>query len=69
MFLHHPPLLAHVDQSAPARRRAGSPALRITSAMAAGLSKTVMDWAQIVEAMDADTPAPKRGSYRKRRAA
>jgi IS1 family transposase len=39
--------------------------LRVTPAMAAGLSDTVMDWAQIVEAMDADQPAKKRGPYRK----
>ncbi len=39
--------------------------LRITPAMAAGLSKVVMDWSNIVEAMDADAPAPKRGSYKK----
>ena len=39
--------------------------LRVTPAMAAGLSKTVMDWAEIVEAMDADTPAKKRGPYNK----
>jgi hypothetical protein len=39
--------------------------LRVTPAMAAGLSDTVMDWAQIVEAMDADTPAKKRGPYKK----
>jgi IS1 family transposase len=39
--------------------------LRVTAAMAAGLSETVMDWAQIVEAMDADAPAPKRGPYEK----
>ena len=31
----------------------------------AGLSATVMDWSQIVEAMDADAPAPKRGPYKK----
>jgi len=35
--------------------------LRMTPAMAAGLSETVMDWTDIVEAMDADAPAPKRG--------
>jgi hypothetical protein len=40
--------------------------LRVTPAMAAGLSETVMDWAQIVEAMDADAPARKRGHYKKR---
>jgi hypothetical protein len=39
--------------------------LRVTPAVAAGLSETVMDWAQIVKAMDADTPAPKRGPYKK----
>ena len=39
--------------------------LRVTPAMAAGLSKTVMDWAEIVEAMDADHPAKKRGPYKK----
>ncbi len=39
--------------------------LRVTPAMAAGLSATVMDWAAIVEAMDADAPAAKRGPYKK----
>lgn len=39
--------------------------LKITPAMAAGISKTVMDWAQIVEMMDADQPAKKRGPYKK----
>ena len=39
--------------------------LRVTPAMAAGLSETVMDWAQIVQAMDADTPVKKRGPYKK----
>jgi hypothetical protein len=39
--------------------------LRVTPAMAAGISKTVMDWSDIVEAMDADAPAPKRGPYKK----
>jgi IS1 family transposase len=39
--------------------------LRVTPAMAAGLSETVMDWMDIVEAMDADAPAQKRGSYKK----
>jgi hypothetical protein len=33
--------------------------------MAGGLSETVMDWAQIVEAMDADAPVQKRGQYKK----
>jgi hypothetical protein len=39
--------------------------LRVTPAMAAGLSETVMDWTDIVEAMDADAPASKRGRYKK----
>lgn len=39
--------------------------LRVTPAMAAGLSETVMDWSHIVEAMDADAPAKKRGPYKK----
>jgi hypothetical protein len=33
--------------------------------MAAGVSETVLDWMDIVEAMDADAPAKKRGSYKK----
>jgi IS1 family transposase len=40
--------------------------LRVTPAMASGLSETVMDWSDIVEAMDADQPAKKRGPYAKR---
>jgi len=39
--------------------------LRVTPAMASGLSETVMDWKDIVEAMDADAPAKKRGPYKK----
>lgn len=39
--------------------------LRVTPAMAAGLSDTVMNWSDIVEAMDADQPAKKRGPYKK----
>lgn len=39
--------------------------LRVTPAMAAGLSKTVMDWTDIVGAMDADRPSKKRGHYKK----
>src|SRR5665213_3616639 len=39
--------------------------LRVTPAMAAGLSKVVMDWSDIVEAMDADAPSPKRGPCKK----
>lgn len=42
--------------------------LRVTPATAAGLSETLMDWAQIVEAMDADQPAKKRGPYKKAQA-
>ncbi len=38
--------------------------LRVTPAMAAGLSQTVMDWADFVEAMDVDAPAKKRGRYK-----
>ena len=33
--------------------------------MAAGLSDTVMDLADFVNAMDADQPAKKRGPYKK----
>jgi IS1 family transposase len=40
--------------------------LRVTPAMAANLSQTVMNWADIVELMDADVPAKKRGPYKKR---
>lgn len=40
--------------------------LRVTPAMAAGLSQTVMSWTDIVEAMDADVPAKKRGPYKAR---
>jgi hypothetical protein len=39
--------------------------LRITRAMVAGLSEAVWNWANIVEAMDAETPAKKRGLYNK----
>jgi IS1 family transposase len=39
--------------------------LRMTPAMAAGISETVMDWSDIVEATDADQPAKKRGPYKK----
>ena len=39
--------------------------LRVTPAIATGLSQTVMDWAEIVEAMDADTSAKKRGPYKR----
>jgi hypothetical protein len=40
--------------------------LRVTPAMAAGLSKSVMDWSDIIEAMDAEAPRPgPRGPYKK----
>ena len=40
--------------------------LRVTPAMAAGLSETVMDWNEIVAMMDAEAPKPgPRGSYKK----
>ena len=41
--------------------------LRITPAMAAGLSQTVMDWSDFVEAMDADTPTKSAAPTKKRR--
>ena len=40
--------------------------LRVTPAMAAGLSETLMSWSDIVALMDADQPAKKRGPYKKR---
>ncbi len=39
--------------------------LRVTPAMAAGLSEAVMDWTDIVEAMDADATAKKTRSLQK----
>ncbi len=39
--------------------------LRVTPAMAAGLSKTVMAWEDFVGMMDADQPTKKRGPYKK----
>jgi hypothetical protein len=40
--------------------------LRITPAMAAGLSKTVMDWSDVIALMDAEAPKPgPRGPYKK----
>jgi IS1 family transposase len=39
--------------------------LRATPAMAAGLSQTLMSWADIVAMMDADMPTKKRGPYKK----
>ena len=41
---------------------------KITPAMASGLSKTLMSWSEIVEMMDADQPAKKRGPYKKSQA-
>ena len=41
--------------------------LRVTPAITAGLSKTVVDWSDIIEAMDAEAPkAGPRGPYKKR---
>ena len=40
--------------------------LRVTPAMAANLGETVMDWSDIVAAMDADAPARKRGPYKEK---
>lgn len=42
--------------------------LRVTPAMAAGLSDVLLSWADIVAMMDADMPAKKRGPYKKRAA-
>lgn len=39
--------------------------LRMTPAMAAGLSETVTSWAHFVEGMDAGAPAKTRGHYKK----
>ncbi len=39
--------------------------LRVTPAMAAGISETVMTWSDIVEAMDSDQPTQKPGPYKK----
>jgi IS1 family transposase len=39
--------------------------LRVSPAMAAGLSSTLISWADIVEAMDADFVPAKRGPYKK----
>jgi IS1 family transposase len=39
--------------------------LRITPAMAAGLSATVLDWSDIVTAMDEEVSTKKRGPYKK----
>ncbi len=41
--------------------------LRVTPAMAAGLSKTVMDWSDVIALMDSEIPKPGlRGPYKKR---
>jgi hypothetical protein len=40
--------------------------LRVSPAMAANLSETLLSWMDVVAMMDADTPAKKRGAYRKR---
>jgi IS1 family transposase len=40
--------------------------LRVTPAMAAGLSKTVMDWSDLIALMDEEAPKPgRRGPYKK----
>jgi hypothetical protein len=40
--------------------------LRVTPAMAAGLSQTVMDWSDLIALMDAEAPKPgRRGPYKK----
>jgi hypothetical protein len=40
--------------------------LRVTPAMAAGLSKTVVDWSDVIALMDAEAPKPgPRGPYKK----
>jgi len=39
--------------------------LKVTPAMEAGLTGSVVEWADILEAMDATVPAPKRGPYKK----
>jgi hypothetical protein len=38
--------------------------LRVTPAMAAGISETVMSWSDIVEEIDADQQAKMRGSHK-----
>lgn len=40
--------------------------LRVTPAMAANLSQTLVTWPDIVAMMDADQPAKKRGSYKQK---
>ena len=39
--------------------------LRVTPAMAANISDSLWRWDEIVELMDASTPAKKRGAYKK----
>lgn len=56
---------AHVSTSYVER---ANKSLKITPALASGISKTALDWAQIVEMMDADQPAKKRGPYKKQAA-
>jgi hypothetical protein len=41
--------------------------LRVTPAMAAGISDTVLNWSDIVEEMDADQPVKKSGHYKERK--
>ena len=42
--------------------------LRVTPAMAAGISIALLSWSDIVTMMDADQPPKKRGPYTKRAA-
>ncbi len=40
--------------------------LRVTPAMAAGLSKTLMNWSDLIALMDSEAPKPgPRGTYKK----
>ncbi len=40
--------------------------LKVTPAMEAGLADSTMEWADILEAMDLESPPKKRGPYKKR---
>jgi hypothetical protein len=40
--------------------------LKVTPAMEAGLTESTMEWSDIVEMMDAETPAKKRGPYKQK---
>jgi len=47
------------------KRKADLIGLRVTPAMEAGLTDKLGSWEEILEAMDATTPAQKRGPYNK----